>query len=71
MKVNLLCCTMLVFTMLSNVLAQSEWKWRNPLPQGNALKSVTYGDNQLVASFNCMVELRDSILDLADSVLVL
>ena len=38
---------------LSPVFAQSEpgeeWEWRNPLPQGNTLNGVTYGDGQFVA----------------------
>ena len=28
---------------------KNEWRWRNPLPQGNTLRSVTYGNGKFVA----------------------
>jgi hypothetical protein len=40
----------LLFGLVSPVLANSldNWDWRNPLPQGNYLWSVTYGNNTFV-----------------------
>jgi photosystem II stability/assembly factor-like uncharacterized protein len=39
-------CLSILCTQLS--FAQSNWEWRNPLPQGNNLLSVTFGGGQLV-----------------------
>ena len=41
---------MLFFGLASSVLADSldNWNWRNPLPQGNNIHSVTFGNNTFV-----------------------
>jgi photosystem II stability/assembly factor-like uncharacterized protein len=42
-------CVIYGFAMLSSVFGQSVWEWRNPLPQGNYLWSVAYGNNKYIA----------------------
>ena len=34
---------------VSNAVPNSLWHWRNPLPQGNSLSRVIYGNNKFVA----------------------
>jgi len=49
MKSRFMYCVILVFTISISGLAQTKWEWANPLPQGNTLNSVIYGNNQFVA----------------------
>ena len=62
-RVVLLCCVLLLSslysvnpTLLSQVAAENvvqgntlDWEWRNPLPQGQSLDDVTYGNSMYVA----------------------
>ena len=49
MKHTKLILTFLIFTFLStNLFAQPEWRWLNPLPQGNDLKCIKFVNNSIV-----------------------
>jgi hypothetical protein len=40
--------TILVLLLAISSFAQVDWTWRNPLPQGNELSSITNGNGQYV-----------------------
>ena len=39
----------LILLVQTLAIAQFSWEWHNPLPQGNRLNSVTYGNDRYVA----------------------
>jgi len=41
------CCLLLI--IFSTSFVYSNWQWHNPIPQGNDLTSITYGDSHFVA----------------------
>src|SRR3989442_10445515 len=40
---------LLIFTEIGRADPLDAWTWRNPLPTGNYLNGITYGDDQFVA----------------------
>lgn len=49
MKSNFHHCAILL-ALFSSGFTQSVWEWQQPFPQGNTLRSVTYGNNEFVAA---------------------
>jgi hypothetical protein len=49
-KLTLKAISFSVLFLFSCIFAQSSWEWRNPIPQGNYLMSVSYVNNQYIAS---------------------
>lgn len=45
-----LLCSLTLFTLCGKLVAQTDWEWQNPLPQGNYLWSVTMIDTDNIVT---------------------
>jgi trimeric autotransporter adhesin len=55
----------IVFCIWPNVsVCQTNWIWRNPLPSGNNISCITYGNDQFVAvgDYGTIMTSRDGVV---------